>query len=138
MQSQSQIPKHTKFQWVLLFFCKEQGSKTQLGLWQKFEIWQRSLPTSPKLADSGSLLIQSTEFRNKWVCNLVTMKTLRLRFIEFCFSIWVQQKISKHEFIKINGGQAKSGLLTSCNLSKDKIRKRIYWLHATSIRQRYC
>ena len=42
--------------------------------------------------------------------------------------------MSKHEFSKISGGQAKCGLLTSHNLSKDKIRKRIYWRHAISMR----
>ena len=62
------------------------------------------------------------------------MKRLRLRFAEFCFSIWVRQKISKHEFIKINSGQAKSGLLMSHKLTIDKIRERIYWRHLTSIR----
>ena len=35
--------------------------------------------------------------------------------------------------VKINGDQAKSGLLTSHNLSKDKLRNIIYWRHSTSV-----
>lgn len=45
------------------------------------------------------------------------MDRLRLRFVEFYFSIWGRQKISKHEFSKINDDQAKSSLLMSDNLS---------------------
>ena len=50
------------------------------------------------------------------------------------FQFEYDKKKIKHEFGGINADQAKSGLLTSHNLSNDKLWNRIHWLYSTAIR----
>ena len=73
------------------------------------------------------------------------MQTQCLRYVKFYFSILIQKKKkkkkkSKREFSGINGDQAKSGFLTSHNLSKDKLRNIIYLLALFSVNEKrlYC
>ena len=72
------------------------------------------------------------------------MQTQCLRYVKFYFSILIPKKKkkrkSKREFSGINGDQAKSGFLTSHNLSKDKLRNIIYLLALFCVNEKrlYC
>ena len=54
--------------------------------------------------------------------------------LNFIFEFEYNKQKLKHEFGGINGDQTNSGLITSYNLSKNKLWNEIYWLYSKPIR----